>query len=298
MITTMTAEPLTRHDVTLIVVTYNSAHCITALAECIADMPNVSFVDNGSSDGSAEKIAQTIPSARLLKNPSNHGFGAANNRVLYDCPTRYALLLNPDCLLAASAVDTLLAYAQAYPDAAIIAPHLYRRNNALELSYRWPVTHWISGGPAAEAPCCVGFVSGAAMLLNMTVMREIGFFDENFFLYYEDEDLCQRVFEAGKEIIVVPQAEITHLARGSVKGSSPLRAEFIRGFHHAQSKLIFEGKHFGNSEAISLRWKILALALITLIPRLLLPQPKYLARLMGRISGLWNYAPRGNRPIK
>ncbi len=136
------------------------------------------------------------------------------------------------------------------------------------------------------------------MLLNMTVMRDVGFFDETFFLYYEDEDLCQRVFEAGKEIIVVPQVEITHLSRGSVKGSSPLRSEFIRGYHHAQSKLIFAGKHIGNAKAVSLRWKTLILALLTLIPRLLLPQPKYLARLIGRIAGLWNYAPRGNRPIK
>ncbi len=294
----MPVQPLTRHDVTLIIVTYNSAHCIDPLAECIADMPNVSFVDNGSSDGSPEKITRKIPTARLLNNPSNLGFGAANNRALLQCATPYALLLNPDCLLDPTAVDKLLTYAETYPHAAIIAPHLYRRNHALELSYRWPATHWTSRGPAAEAPCCVGFVSGAVMLLNMAVMRNIGFFDESFFLYYEDEDLCQRVFKSGKEIIVVPEVAITHLSRGSVKGSKPLRSEFIRGYHHAQSKLIFEGKHIGNAEAIRLRWKTFALALLTLLPRLLLPQPKYLARLIGRISGLWNYAPRGKRPIR
>ncbi len=294
----MPARTLTRDDVTLIVVTYNSAHCIEPLAECITDMPNISFVDNGSSDESADKLAHKIPAAKILRNASNMGFGAANNRALQECSTPYALLLNPDCLLESASVDKLLAFAEAFPSAAIIAPHLYRRNHALELSYRWPATRWSSDGPAAEGPCCVGFVSGAVMLLNMTVMRDVGFFDETFFLYYEDEDLCQRVFEAGKEIIVVPQVEITHLSRGSVKGSSPLRSEFIRGYHHAQSKLIFAGKHIGNAKAVSLRWKTLILALLTLIPRLLLPQPKYLARLIGRIAGLWNYAPRGNRPIK
>ncbi len=261
-------------------------------------MPNICFVDNGSSDGSPQKIARKMPAARLFENPSNLGFGAANNRALQQCTTPYALLLNPDCLLEPAAVDKLLACAETYPNAAIIAPHLYRRNHALELSYRWPATHWISGGPAAEAPCCVGFVSGAVMLLNMEVMREIGFFDESFFLYYEDEDLCQRVFKAGKEIIVTPDAAITHLSRGSVKGNNQLRSEFIRGYHHAQSKLIFESKHIGDSESSSLRWKTLVLALLTLLPRLMLPQPKYLARLVGRIAGLCTYAPRGRRPIR
>lgn len=294
----MTAQLLSRIDVTLIVVTYNSAHCIDSLAACIADIPNVIFVDNGSEDGTTQKISQKAPAATLLRNTSNLGFGVANNRALQRCTTRYALLLNPDCLLAPGVVDMLLAHAEAYPRAAIIAPHLFRRNHSLELSYRWPATHWQSSGPAAEAPCCVGFVSGAVMLLNMQVMGDIGFFDESFFLYYEDEDLCQRVFEAGREIIVVPQAEITHISRGSVKGASPLRSEFIRGYHHAQSKLIFESKHVGEAEAIRLRWTTLALACLTLVPRLILPQPKYLARLAGRISGLWNYVPRGRRPIR
>ncbi len=294
----MSEQPISRTDVTLIIVTYNSAHCIDPLAECIAGMPNVVFVDNGSSDGTAEKIRQKMPSASLLTNSSNLGFGAANNRALQICPTRYALLLNPDCLLEPGAVDRLLKNAATYPNAAVIAPHLFRRNDSLELSYRWPATYWKSSGPSTEGPCCVGFVSGAVMLLNMAVMRDIGFFDERFFLYYEDEDLCQRVFLAGKEIIVVPDAKITHISRGSVKGSHPLRSEFIRGYHHAQSKLIFEGKHVGEWEAIRLRWKTLALALLTLFPRVLLPQPKYIARLVGRIAGLCAYAPRGNRPIR
>jgi hypothetical protein len=124
------------------------------------------------------------------------------------------------------------------------------------------------------------------MLLNMAVMRDIGFFDERFFLYYEDEDLCRRVFSAKRQIIIAPEARFTHLSRGSVRGKHPLRAEFFRGYHHAQSKLIFEQKHHSTASANRLRWRTLSLALLTVIPRLLLPQPKYLARLFGRIIGL------------
>jgi N-acetylglucosaminyl-diphospho-decaprenol L-rhamnosyltransferase len=126
----------------------------------------------------------------------------------------------------------------------------------------------------------------------MAVMKNIGFFDETFFLYYEDEDLCQRVFLANQQIVLVPEVEITHLSRGSVKGPNPLKSEFIRGYHHAQSKLVFESKYFGAADAVRLRWKTLLLALLTLVPRLLLPQPRYLARLVGRIVGLCRPYPK------
>jgi GT2 family glycosyltransferase len=249
-------------------------------------MHNIIVVDNASDDDLQTQLPLTLPQASLLRNARNLGFGSANNRALAQVKTPYALLLNPDCLPTKDFLDGLLQAAGEFPDVAIIAPHLIRRNGTPEVSYRWPATHWVSRGPKADGPCCVGFVCGAVMLLNMDVMKRIGFFDETFFLYYEDEDLCQRVFLAGQQIVLVPELEITHLSRGSVKGPNPLKSEFIRGYHHAQSKLVFERKYFGAALANSLRWKTLLLALLTLVLRLLLPQPRYLARLFGRIVGL------------
>jgi len=273
-------------DVTVVVVTYNSAHCLPGLSGGLQTMRNIIVVDNASDDDLQTQLPLTLPQASLLRNARNLGFGAANNRALAQVKTPYALLLNPDCLPTKEFLDGLFQAAAEYPDAAIIAPHLIRRNGTPEVSYRWPATHWDSRGPKADGPCCVGFVCGAVMLFNMEVMKRIGFFDETFFLYYEDEDLCQRVFLAGQQIVVVPEVEITHLSRGSVKGPNPLKSEFIRGYHHAQSKLVFERKYFGAALANSLRWKTLLLALLTLVLRLLLPQPRYLARLLGRIVGL------------
>jgi GT2 family glycosyltransferase len=274
------------NDVTIISVTYNSAHCLPALSEALKSLKNVVIVDNASDDDIEAQLRIALPNATLIRNAKNLGFGAANNRALATVTTPYALLLNPDCLPTPEFLAGLLQAAENFPDAAIIAPHLIRRDGSPEVSYRWPATHWVSKGPKAEGPCCVGFVCGAVMLLNMAVMKKIGFFDETFFLYYEDEDLCQRVFLANQQIVLVPEVEITHLSRGSVKGPNPLKSEFIRGYHHAQSKLVFEGKYFGAADAARLRWKTLLLALLTLLPRLLLPQPRYLARLVGRIVGL------------
>jgi len=279
-------------DVTVISVTYNSAHCLPGLSEALKTMKNVVIVDNASDDDIEAQLQIALPNATLIRNARNLGFGAANNRALETVTTPYALLLNPDCLPTSSFLTNMLQAAEIYPDAAIIAPHLIRRDGSPEVSYRWPATHWVSKGPKAEGPCCVGFVCGAVMLLNMAVMKKIGFFDETFFLYYEDEDLCQRVFLADQQIVLMPYVEITHLSRGSVKGPNPLKSEFIRGYHHAQSKLVFESKYFGAADAFRLRWKTLLLALLTLVPRLLVPQPRYLARLVGRIVGLCRAYPK------
>lgn len=281
-------------DVTVVVVTYNSAHCLPGLSAALANVRHVVVVDNASDDDLQAELQLALPHARLILNERNLGFGAANNRALAQVGTPYAMLLNPDCLPTPGFLAGMLRAAENFPDAAIIAPHLIRRDGSSEVSYRWPATHWESKGAKAEGPCCVGFVCGAVMLLNMDVMRRIGFFDETFFLYYEDEDLCQRVFLAGQQIVVVPEVEITHLSRGSVKGPNPLKSEFIRGYHHAQSKLVFERKYFGATLAARLRLKTLLLALLTLVPRLLLPQPRYLARLSGRVVGLCRAYPMGS----
>jgi N-acetylglucosaminyl-diphospho-decaprenol L-rhamnosyltransferase len=275
---------MSMNELTVIVVTYNSAHCLPSLQNVLADVPHLIFVDNASNDDSAAMISEFFPSAKLIVNEKNIGFGAANNRALSVTTTKFSLLLNPDTLPDNDFFKKMMQAAEHFPDAAIIAPQLIRKNGVDEINYRWPSSRWISKGPAAEGPCCVGFLCGAAMLLNMRIMGGVGFFDERFFLYYEDEDLSQRVFQVSEQLLILPSIRLTHLSRGSVKGHSPLRSEFLRGFHHAQSKLFFEQKHGSNGGR--LRHKTLVLAFLLLLFRLLLPQPKYVARLLGRIAGL------------
>jgi N-acetylglucosaminyl-diphospho-decaprenol L-rhamnosyltransferase len=280
------SAPIRLDDITVVVVTYNSAHCIPALAGALAALSHVVIVDNASEDDIVESVTLHLPNATVIRNARNLGFGAANNIALRQAKTSHALLLNPDCLPTEEFFDGLLEAASRFPDAAIVAPHLIRRGGEIEVSYRWPNTHWSSTGLAAEGPCCVGFVCGAAMLFNLRVMRDTDFFDEQFFLYYEDEDLCQRVFMSKKQIVLVPHVTVRHLSRSSVRGPNPYRSEFIRGYHHAQSKLIFAAKHVNREHATRLRWKTLGLALASLAPRLLIPFPRYLSRLVGRICGL------------
>ncbi len=289
---------LLANQLTVIVVTFNSAHCIPKLFSSLSDIENIIFVDNASDDNTITSIRSNLPHATVIKNEKNIGFGAANNLALKLVTTPFSFLLNPDCIPQKSFFNEILNAAKFYSEAAIIAPQIIDAYGNLEINYRWPIKSWRSKGNEAIGPCCVGFVCGAAILLNMKIMNAIGFFDETYFLYYEDEDLCQRVFERKKQIIIIPNISVIHLSRASVKGSNPLKSEFIRGYHHAQSKIIFEAKHIGSDQANKLRFKTLFLAILTLPIRLLLPQPRYIARLIGRIMGLCQLYQRPTLPIK
>jgi N-acetylglucosaminyl-diphospho-decaprenol L-rhamnosyltransferase len=283
-------------NVTAVVVTYNSAHCLPDLAKSLASFKHITIVDNGSQDTIDSAVRQHLPQAQLIRLLRNQGFGTANNvalkQALQGRKTPFALLLNPDCQLTDGALLQLMDTAQNHPTAAVVAPQISRPDGSLEISYRWPQGLWSSSGPAAQGVCCVGFVSGAVMLLRLSAFEDIGFFDEDFFLYYEDEDLCTRLFKAKRAMVIDPQACAVHASRSSVKEGFPWRSEYIRGFHHAQSKLIYERKHGQAQRVQALRLRVLLLALLTFPFRLLWPQPRYLVRLIGRIAGLVRYPRR------
>jgi len=267
------------NDVTVIVVSFNSAHCMPRLGQLLREFPHVSIVDNGSEDDSAQAVALHLPQALWLPQGRNLGFGAANNRALALVRTPFALMLNPDCELDASSVLALLDVASQFPEAALVAPQLVQANGSPEVNYRWPSDHWASSGPAASGTCCVGFVCGAAILARMGLFAPDDWFDERFFLYYEDDDLCLRLFQKQRGMLLAPHIHATHRSRGSVRGKHPWRHEYLRGYHHAQSKLIFASKHQSVDQARSQRTRLLLGTAVALPIRLLLPSPRLIARM-------------------
>ncbi|MDO5087510.1 MAG: glycosyltransferase, partial [Comamonadaceae bacterium] len=283
-------------DVTIVIVTYNSAHCLPRQGELLRACPHVIVVDNGSRDGSPEAARRHLPQARVLALSHNLGFGAANNRGLAQVRTPLALLLNPDCEMSAEAVCALVEAARRWPEAAIVAPQLVEAHGAPEVNYRFALTDWPARGPGAEGECCVGFICGAAMLWRMERFKGVGGFDERFFLYYEDDDLCLRLRQAGRPMLIAPQVRARHRSRGSVRGRQPWRAEYLRGYHHAQSKLIFASIHQDQAHACRLRRALLLGTTATLPLRLLLPKPGLVARMWGRWRGAWAWHGLPARP--
>ena len=272
--------------VTIVAVTYNSAHCLEALQPLLQQCAHVIVSDNASQDGTADEVHRLLSHATVLAHPRNLGFGAANNRALGKVSTPFALLLNPDCELTATQLVQLLAVADQFPEAAVIAPQLIDTRGQPEINYRWPSTLWSSKGPGAQGLACVGFVCGAAMLCRMSAFVGMGFFDERFFLYYEDDDLCLRLFRARLPMVIVPEVEALHRSRSSVKGKSPWLSEYWRGYHHAQSKLIFAAKHISQQSAQQLRMRLIWQTLLALPFRVVVFSPKLISRMWGRLMGV------------
>jgi GT2 family glycosyltransferase len=231
--------------VTVVFVTYNSAHILPqALATLEPPAPRIIVVDNGSTDGTLDCVCRLQPQAERIALGRNLGFGRANNVALERVQTPFALLLNPDCRLAAGAVPALLAAAARYPDAAILAPRLYDAPGRLGLCYR---PSFFRAQPATlidpDGDVCSEFLTGAAMLLRMDAMRQVGFFDPWFFLYCEDDDLCLRVRAAGHSLVLVHDASVLHGVKAS---SAPApKLAFRRAYCRTASKIYALGKHVG-----------------------------------------------------
>ncbi|HEV2565458.1 MAG TPA: glycosyltransferase family 2 protein [Microvirga sp.] len=235
---------MNRQDVTAIVVTFDSAH---ALPECLgalaADGVPVIVVDNASTDDTVA-VAEG-QGARVVRNARNLGYGRANNIGARAADTEFALIVNPDCAVDKGAVAALVDAARRYPEAAFFAPQIvepdgrvfYQPRSLLATSLTNP------GGALVlpEGEACAPFFSGACFLIRRDLFLKLGGFDENIFLFYEDDDLCRRIADSGSALIYVPQAVVRH-GRGRSSGDRPGRI-FASRWHQAWSRAYVSRKY-------------------------------------------------------
>lgn len=247
----MTPETPSADAITVVLVTYNSRRVLPEVLASLAGLPRLIVVDNASSDGSAALVRELRPDAEVIDAGGNLGFGRANNLALERTTTAFALLINPDCVLQPGAVDALLAATVRHPEAAIWGPKLYDAPGVLGLCYR----------PAFYAPqprtlvdpdgdLCTDFLTGAAMLLNLRLMRPVGFFDPWFFLYFEDDDLCLRARRAGHPLLLINDAQVVHRVKQS---SAPSwRLAYRRALCMTLSKFYIQRKYFGGASSAAM----------------------------------------------
>ncbi|MDX2074532.1 MAG: glycosyltransferase family 2 protein [Alphaproteobacteria bacterium] len=204
--------------ITAVIVSYNSADVISAALRCVYNHPRVAqciVVDNASGDSTLELVRTQFPRVRLLNNRGNYGFAAACNQALELVATEFSLLLNPDATIASEAIELLLEYADSCPNAAIIAP-------LIEGNDHYPTTKALRGSAieidvlptpmSYDNPRIISasFVSGAIALWRMQQMRQVGFFDPAFFLFYEDDDISIRTRRAGYDLLLVKGLDVRH----------------------------------------------------------------------------------------
>lgn len=260
-------------EVSVIIVSYNTRDLLRACIEsllCTEGNPEaleIIVVDNASSDGSAALVAEQFPQVRLIVNPDNRGFGAACNQGLEIARGRYALILNADIRVQQGALGRLVAFMGTHPDAAVCGGQLrypdgrIQPSCARELTLWWvfceqsmlaklfPRTRLFGGYWRTEwdfsATIETEQVMGACMMLRRPSPR----FDEAYFLYCEDTDLCYRVRQAGGKIYYVHDAIFIHHLGAS---GEPQRAQMV--IYYNRGKERYFRKFHGAWQARLCRW--------------------------------------------
>ncbi|MGO4174430.1 glycosyltransferase family 2 protein [Bosea sp. TAF32] len=230
--------------ITAIVVSYDSAEVLPACLDALAaeGVPAI-VVDNASGDESRSIAA--AKGARVIANARNEGYGRGNNIGIAAADTPYVLIVNPDLEVRPGAVAALLEAAGRYPDAGMLAPRIVEPSGRIFLQPRSllsPDHLNRSGGMVVpEGDACLPFLSGACLLIRRELFLAIGGFDPAIFLFYEDDDLCRRMRDAGHALIHVHDAEARH-GRGRSTAPSP-RRRFRARWHLAWSERYISRKY-------------------------------------------------------
>ncbi|MCX8996235.1 glycosyltransferase family 2 protein [Rhizobiaceae bacterium BDR2-2] len=188
--------------VTAVFTTFNSAHVIGKALQSLPDGVRVIVVDNASRDDTAEQAKRARASVEVISLPKNVGFGRGCNVGLRLVETDYAVVINPDLFVGEDCLSVCVAAADAHPEVALFGPR--------------EETGGRGDARITDVDYCEQ-VSGAFMFMRMSAFRTIGFFDENIFMYFEDNDLCLRTRDCGYRLARVLRAETQHIGAGSTQ---------------------------------------------------------------------------------
>lgn len=257
---------MSRTALTVQIVNWNAREPLRQCLQSIrAHPPGVPYeilvLDNNSHDGSVQMLEKEFPPIHLLVSEQNLGFSKGHNLCAKHAKGDYLFILNPDTLLSPSALDRLVAFASAHPEIGIIGPKLLNPDGSLQFSCRrfpeptaalfrntplgklFPNNHYTREYLMTDwdhnSVREVDWVSGAALFVRKTVFEQLGGFDEQFFMYCEDVDLCYRAWQAGWKVVYYPDVVIYH----AIGRSTDLVAnKMIRTFH--QSMYRYYKKHY------------------------------------------------------
>lgn len=249
------SKPLNIEDlVTAVIVTFNSDAVVGTCLQALPQRLKAIIADNASTDGTLTTVAQTRPETEVVQMGRNAGYGSAANAGFAKVTTPYGLLVNPDAKVPAKAIEALLTALLEDETAGIAGPHLVQADGtpergfdaALAVREKWPKDRRHTS-IVADGPCCADFLSGAVMLFRMDAFHQVSGFDEDLFLYYEDDDICFRMRRAGFSLLHSPSAVCQHLS-GQSSGTAPTLSTF-KEEAMTRSRLIFTAKTQGISQA-------------------------------------------------
>jgi N-acetylglucosaminyl-diphospho-decaprenol L-rhamnosyltransferase len=219
--------------VTVVVVTYSSGDTLPAFMDSLqgasTGLVDIIAVDNGSTDDTLDYL-RARPDVQLIESGSNRGYGGAANLGAARASTPWILVANPDVTFRPGSLDALLDVAARWPRAGALGPRIHTSDGLLYPSARelpsvgsgvghavfgwvWPSNPWTASyrrerGEPLEST--TGWLSGSCLLLRRTAFEEVDGFDEDYFMYFEDTDLCERLSKSGWDIVYAPSAVVVH----------------------------------------------------------------------------------------
>jgi N-acetylglucosaminyl-diphospho-decaprenol L-rhamnosyltransferase len=257
-------------DLTIVIVSFNTAYLLPRLFSCIlAASSGVSsqtiVVDNRSTDDTVSIIKKDYPWVELIENPSNVGFGRANNQALPLARGRYVLLLNTDAFIEPHALSSTVMFMDSNPEIGLLGVKLVSENGDLQPSCRYFPTPWNtflqSTGlhrffPKVQmvddyswdhnSPRFCDWVPGCFYLIRREVIDQVGLFDERYFLYFEEVDHCRSVKAAGWKVAYYPDTKVIHIGGESAQSHGRLtKATRQISSLQIESELLYHRKHYG-----------------------------------------------------
>ena len=222
-------------DITIVIASFKSEKKIKNCLNSIDKQAKVLVIENSNNLSFKENLEKEFSNVECVLAGANIGYGSANNIGLKKVKTKYALILNPDATLHPSALENFIKATEKIYDFAIMAPYIQEEKDKFDKK------NYLKN----ISPVEVGNVKGFAMFLNISEFREVGFFDENFFFYFEEIDLCKRLTNNGKKIYLIPEIKIDHGGGFSHDQSINVEMELSRNWHWMWSTFNYHKKYKG-----------------------------------------------------
>ena len=268
-------------NLSVVIVTLKSEKIIHQCINSINQNIPIIVVEHSNNKNFKEELEQKYKNLKCILSKSNLGMGTGNNIGIKDANTEYVLILNPDVILEKNTIEELFLASKHLKEYTILAP--------LEKNFaNYGMTNnKILNKNLGDAPFKVDFVDGFAMVIKKNFFKE-KYFDENFFMYLENNDLCKRVVSQGGSIYVVPRSRINHLAARTVDQKFEYEIELSRNWHWIWSKFYFSKKHFGFFKAFYEGFPKYCTSLLKFLFYLLINNKKKRKIYFNRASGFYN----------
>ena len=273
---------ISRQNLSIVIVTLKSEKVIHQCIKSLNQNIPIIVVEHSDNKKLKEDLEKKYNNLKCILAKSNLGMGSGNNIGLKAANTDYVLLLNPDVLLEDNTIEELFLASQNLVNFSMLAPLEKNFNNYGFLNKKK------SNKNLEDAPFEVDFIDGFAMLINKKKFKEIDYFDENFFMYLENNDLCKRSRDKGDLIYIVPKSKINHLAAKAVDKKYEDEVEFSRNWHWIWSKFYFNKKHYGFFKAFYEGFPRYCSSLIKFLFYLLINNKKKKKIYFNRASGFYN----------